>query len=135
MRLSRESEYGLRALLFLAEQPADTVLPVFKIASASGLPRNFLAKIFQKLVQHGLVKSFRGATRGYALARPPTAISIREVLDALEGPGLFERCVFWGNRCGSDDPCPLHEGWRKVKPQLVTFLEETTLDGLARDRA
>lgn len=110
------------------------MLPVSEIARAVGIPGSFLAKIFQKLVRHDVVRSFRGTIRGYALARPPETIRVREVLDAADGPGLFERCVFWDARCGDQDPCPLHEGWKQVRPQFLAFLDQTTLDDLARGR-
>lgn len=121
VKFSRESEYGLKGLLFLAKQPPGSILLLFEIAKASGLPQSFLAKIFQKLVHHGVLRSFRGAIRGYALGRPPKEISIREILEAIEGPDLFGRCIFWNNQCGNENPCPLHERWGKVKPQFVEF--------------
>ena len=132
MRFTRESEYGLSALLFLAGQLPDQVLPLSEIARASELPQNFLAKIFQKLAHHGVVRSFRGARRGYCLAREPGAIRVRELVEAIEGPGVFERCIFWNARCDSGDPCPLHDGWMRVSADLVRFLEETTLEDLTR---
>lgn len=135
MKFTRESEYGLKGLLFLAQQPPGKVMPLSEIARYQNLPHSFLAKIFQKLVQHGLVKSFRGATRGYALATPPKEISTREVLTAIEGPDLFERCIFWNDPCGGDNPCALHDGWKKTKPQFVEFLEQTTLEDLSQGRA
>lgn len=132
MRFTRESEYGLSALLFLAGRLPGEVLPLSEIARASGLPQNFLAKIFQKLAQHGMVRSFRGARRGYCLAHEPGAIRVRALVEAIEGPGVFERCIFWNARCDSGDPCPLHDGWMRVSADLVRFLEETTLQDLAR---
>ena len=132
MKLSSESLYGLKGLLFLAQQPAGSILPLNEIANASGLPRSFLAKIFQKFVQHGLVKSFRGASRGYALARPPKQIKTREVLEAIEGPDVFQRCIFWNDRCSDDNPCPLHEGWGKVRPRFVEMTERVTLAELSQ---
>ncbi|MBI3990328.1 MAG: Rrf2 family transcriptional regulator [candidate division NC10 bacterium] len=130
MKLSRESEYGLEGLLFLAKQPPGTVMLLGDIAKAQGLPQSFLAKIFQKFVQHGLVRSFRGRRRGYAMAKPPTAIPLKEVLEAVEGPDLFDRCIFWNNRCADTDPCRLHDRWKQIKPQLMRMMERTTLEDL-----
>jgi len=135
MKFSRESKYGLEALLHLVEQSPGRVLTALRIAKASGVPPSFLAKIFQKLAQHGIVRSFRGATRGYALARPANEINLRDILSAVEGPGLFERCVFWDASCGEEHPCLLHDGWKRVKSEIVGFLEQTTLDDIARSRA
>ena len=135
MKLSRESEYGIQGLIHLSQQPPGTVMQLAAIAEAQGLPLSFLAKIFQKLTQYGLIRSFRGATRGYTLSRPPGEISLREVLEAIEGPGLFEHCIFWSHHCAEDNPCILHEGWKQIKPKLTAMMEVTTLQDLVRRAA
>ena len=135
MRLSKESEYGLKGLVFLAQQPPGTVMLLRDVAAAQGLPQSFLAKIFRKFVQHGLVRSYRGKERGFALAKPPTAVPLKEVLHAVEGPDLYERCVFGNAHCGGDDPCPLHEAWSTVKPQFVELMERMTLAALTQEPA
>lgn len=132
MKLSRESEYGLEGLSVLAKQPPGTVMPLNEIATAQGLPQYFLAKIFQKLVQHGIVRSYRGKQRGYALARPPQEIHLKEVLEAIEGPDLFDRCIFWGSHCADLNPCLLHERWKELKPRFIAMMEQTTLEDLVR---
>ena len=135
MKLSRESEYGIQGLIHLAQQPAGTVMLLAAIAEAQELPQSFLAKIFQKFTQYGLVRSFRGATRGYTLSRPAGDITLKEVLEAIEGPGLFERCIFWSHRCAEDNPCILHEGWKQIKPKVTAMMEVTTLQDLVRRTA
>jgi Rrf2 family iron-sulfur cluster assembly transcriptional regulator len=135
MKLSRESEYGIQGLIHLAQQPTGTILQLATIAEAQHLPQSFLAKIFQKLTQYGLVRSFRGATRGYALSRPASDISLREILEAVEGPGLFEHCIFWSHHCADTNPCVLHEGWKQIKPKLTAMMEVTTLQDLVRRAA
>lgn len=132
MKLSRESEYGIQGLIHLARQPAGTVVQLAAIAEAQRLPQSFLAKIFQKLTQYGLVRSFRGATRGYTLSRPATRISLREVVEAIEGPDLFNRCLFWGHRCAEEDPCVLHDRWTQIRPKVTAMMEATSLQNLAR---
>ncbi|MBF8279986.1 MAG: Transcriptional regulator, partial [candidate division NC10 bacterium] len=56
----------------------------------------------------------------------------REVLEIIEGPGLFERCIFWSHRCAENKPCVLHEGWKQIKPKLTAMVEVTTLQDLVR---
>lgn len=135
MKLSRETEYGLMGLVHLAQQPEGTMMQPAAIAEAQGLPQSFLAKIFQKLTQYGMVRSFRGATRGYTLGRPPADITLREVLEIIEGAGLFEPRIFWSHRCAEDNPCILNEGWKQIKPKLTAMMEVTTLQDLARRAA
>jgi Rrf2 family protein len=129
VRLSRGSEYGLEGLVFLARQPRGTIKLINEIAEAQGLPRSFLAKIFQKFVQHGIVSSFRGRERGYALARPPGDIALKDILEAIDGPDLFDRCL-WNDRCREAEPCRLHDRWTHTRRGVVRMVSQTTLGDL-----
>lgn len=131
MKFRRESRHGLKGLIFLAQQPPGVVVTLHEIAAQQGLPQGFLAKIFPKFVQHGLVKSYRGSTRGYALARSPEEIKLREILEAVEGPFVVEQCFFGEERCNVTDPCPVHCRWREVRPIIKEVLESTTLRELS----
>lgn len=115
----------------LARQPKGTVMLLQEIAAARRLPPGFLARIFQKLRRHNLVSSHRGAVRGYALARPPREIKLREIFEAIEGPNPFGQCAFWPRRCDDRDPCRLHPAWATVSAKLRQVLEETTLEQVA----
>jgi Rrf2 family transcriptional regulator, iron-sulfur cluster assembly transcription factor len=133
MKFSRETYYGMRALAYMAKRP-DAVFEAAQLARRARLPRPFLAKILHSLAQHGVLRSFRGAQRGYTLARPPERITIREVVEALEGSDIFERCVFWSHGCSDRAPCPLHDTWRTVRPVVASLLERMTIADVASGR-
>lgn len=131
MKLSKASDYGLQGLFVLGAQSSGSVLLLSEIAEKAGVPQYFLAKIFLRLTQQGVLKSFRGRQRGYTLAKPTTEINLREVFEAIEGPDLFKRCIFWSDRCVEDNPCPLHEQWEEISHRLIKdVMERTKLDGL-----
>jgi len=127
VKLSRESEYGLAGLVHLARQHPGTVLAVKTIAAAEALPAMFLAKTFSRLARHGILRSHRGRRRGYELARSPREISVREILEGIEGPSLFAHCIFWSKECSEERPCPLHETWKVIRPQVKDLLSGMTL--------
>ncbi len=131
MKFKRESQYGLTGLAILAQQPSGTVMALEEIAAAQQLPRVFLAKIFPKLVRHGLVKSFRGAVRGYTLTKAPEEITLREILEAVEGPDISQRCFFGETPCDVTNPCLLHCRWREIRSVIGDLLERTSLKELA----
>jgi Rrf2 family protein len=131
MKFSRESYYGLLALTHLADQPPGTILQAAEIAECVDLPRMFLAKIVHKLGQHGILRSHRGTERGYALARPPKAITVREIVEVFDGPAVFSRCIFWSNACSDRDPCQLHGMWSAIRPKIAAMMDKTTLEQLA----
>lgn len=131
MRLSKESRYAIIGMEVLAGKPEGTILEVAQVAAEAGLPAPFLAKIFGKLTRHGILTSHRGKERGYALARPPREVKLRSVLEAVDGPDLFERCVFWTDTCDEVNPCPLHESWKSLRPLIAEAMSKTTLADLA----
>jgi Rrf2 family protein len=92
--LSRESQYGLEGLIVLARQPRGKIMLLRQIAQAGQLPAGFLARTLQKLRRHSLVSSHPGAVRGYALARPPQEIRLRDTFEAIEGPTVSRRFIF-----------------------------------------
>ncbi len=108
MQLTKQSEYALQGLVCLASQPRRVPVPLAEIAAAQHLPNSFLAKIFQKLVRHDLLTAERGPGSGYQLVRDSASVSIREILETVEGPQAFESCIFWRGHCGDDAPCLLH---------------------------
>ena len=133
MKLGRQSAYAFDGLLVLATKPFGLVMLLRDIAEAGNVPENFLAKIFQKLTRSGVLVSSRGAVRGYALARKPREIKVKEILLATEGLDLFDRCIFWSDRCADADPCPLHFRWKKVRQRIIgELMERTTLADLAK---
>ncbi len=134
MHFSRECEYALKGLAALAGRAEARPLVLSEIAARGQLPLSFLSKIFQKLHKHGLVISRRGVERGYALAREARAISLRAILEAIEGPDLFTRCVFAHHRCGEDQPCLAHPAWQAVRSQIQAAFEGTTLEDVVQAR-
>lgn len=131
MRLSRESEYALDALRYLASHGPDAVLQTADVAEGADLPKAFLSKILRKLSLHGILRSFRGKQRGYALAQPAGEISVKSVVEAIEGPEVFDHCIFWSNLCSDEDPCALHELWVTIRPQVEDRMDQLTLAHVA----
>ena len=127
MKLTRESQYALKAMAFLAEQPPATVVGARQVAEGAGISAPFAAKILLQLRGSGLLRSHRGSQRGYELARAADEISVREVLEAVEGEELFKRCVFWSHTCSEVSPCMLHPVWKSVRPEVADRLGRLTL--------
>ncbi|MBI4329479.1 MAG: Rrf2 family transcriptional regulator [Chloroflexi bacterium] len=135
MVFSRECEYAFKGLATLATEAAARPVMVSQIAALERLPLSFLRKIFQKLLQHGLIQSHRGARRGYTLVRPAAQITLREILEAIQGPDLFDRCLFAHYRCAEQGACLVHLAWQDVQPQVQAAFERTTLQDLLNARA
>jgi Rrf2 family protein len=132
MKLGKESRYAIEGLVVLAKKPFGTTMQLRDIAAAAGVPSNFLAKIFQKLSKANILTSSRGAVRGYALARRPNAINVKDVFVAVEGGDVFDRCIFWSDHCADLSPCLMHAEWKQVRQAIARRMQGITLACVAR---
>ena len=131
MELTRKGEYAIRGIVFLASQPTDQICLLSDIAAAVDVPQTFLAKIFQQFSKIGLVRSYRGTGGGFILGRPPEKISLLEVVEAVEGPIVPNRCVTGERDCSRADTCNVHPVWMDVKEQIREILAGVSLKDLA----
>jgi Rrf2 family protein len=132
MEISRRTDYGLRVILDLAGLPADARASTQEIATRQSVPSPFLAKIISQLALAGLVTTYRGASGGVALARPPSEISLLEVVEALEGPIRLNRCVLQPDECPRSGYCPIHGVWASAQADLTALLNGTTFADLVQ---
>ena len=133
MELTRKGEYAIRGIIYLARQPAGKMALISEIAEASEIPQTFLAKIFQNFAKQGIVNSYRGTGGGFVLGRSASQITLREVVEAVEGPIMPNRCLIGKGFCNRDTSCPVHPVWRKVQQQVLRILENVTIEELARE--
>jgi len=133
MNISTKGQYGLEALLDLTIHGEGTHLNIKSIADRQGLSEKYLEQIFGVLKRSGIVNSVRGAQGGYTLAKAPEDITVREVLNALEGPLSPVSCVVEGQEahCDRYDVCVTRAFWRKIMVELNRVTEGVTLSDLA----
>ncbi|AJE03186.1 RrF2 family transcriptional regulator [Geobacter pickeringii] len=131
MELTRKGEYAIRGIVYLAQLPPGKVALISEIAEAADVPQTFLAKILQSFAKIGIVKSFRGAGGGFTLGRSAGKITLREVVEAVEGPIMPNRCLLGAGSCERDGTCGVHPVWREVQGKVVEVLEGVTIEELA----
>jgi Rrf2 family iron-sulfur cluster assembly transcriptional regulator len=130
MRLTRGSDYAMRGMIYLAKQPAGKVCLVSQVAEAQGVPESYLAKIFQDLSRSGLVISHRGAKGGFALARDPDKITLRQVIEAVEGSIALSPCLDERVGCELSSVCEVHLILAEAQAQLFRVLDGATLQSV-----
>ncbi len=131
MLLSRRCEYAIRAVLYLTSQTPTAPLPVREVSRALDIPHAFLAKTVRDLVRAGIVSTQPGTGGGLSLARPADALTLKDVVLAVDGPELFESCVLRLPGCGELQPCPLHAAWVRTRERIDRMLSAATLDAVA----
>jgi len=127
MRLTRGSDYAMRGMIYLAKQPRGQICLVSDVAETQGVPESYLAKIFQDLSRSGLVVSHRGAKGGFALARDPDRITLRQVIEAVEGPIALSPCLDERVGCELSEVCEVHLVLAEAQAQLLRVLDGAAL--------
>jgi Rrf2 family iron-sulfur cluster assembly transcriptional regulator len=131
LQLTRGGEYAIRAMTYLARYPVGHVSSLHDVGQAQDIPESFLAKIFQSLVHAGLATSQRGAHGGFSLARTAGQISVRQVIEAVDGPIALNGCVLYPEECRRSSGCTMHAAWEVAQERLMAVLDDVTLEKLS----
>jgi len=136
MRFSTREQYGLRAMVELADRFGQGPVSLAEVARAQDISLPYLEQVIRRLRQAGLLLSSRGVHGGYVLARPPQAITIGEVLRVLEGSLIPIKCVSDEacSPCKREAYCATRTVWQLVRDRLVQALDNLTLADLCQPR-
>ena len=134
MKITSQEEYGLRCLLQLARTPQGQIVSVKEIGIKEGLSSAYVEKLLRILSKTGLVHSVRGLKGGYVLNRPPSAVTLGEVVRALWTVQTTDHICrhFTGNQrvCVHFSDCGIRSIWSGLTTYIQTFLDRTTLESL-----
>jgi Rrf2 family transcriptional regulator, iron-sulfur cluster assembly transcription factor len=134
MQITRAGEYGVLGLMNLARRNPGEMAMIDEVSRIERIPRSFLAKIFQSLAKAGLVRSVRGAGGGFVLIKEPSRISVLEVIEAIEGKIIFQRCKQGTPECDHAGGCALCGLFEQAQDGLKDVLVRTTLTDLIRQQ-
>lgn len=131
MQITRQADYALRAVLYLARLAPAQKASTGDIAEEQKIPPSFLAKIISQLSIAGLIHTARGARGGVSLSKPASDISILDVIEAIDGPITINECTTNPNSCPLTPECSLHQLWCNTRSELIKKLEETSFAQVA----
>lgn len=132
MIYSRGCEYAIRALAYMANQSGERFISAKEIGKKEGVPTFFLAKTLQKLAQAGVLRSFKGPTGGFGLARSPKQITLYDIVEAIDGTGDLNRCAAGLVACSDAAPCPMHSQFKQLREHVQRYLKRQTVADLAK---
>jgi Rrf2 family protein len=130
MQITRQADYAVRAVTYLAKQGPNQRAATSVVAREMKIPPSFLAKIISQLSIAGLLHTSRGARGGVTLAREPGKISILDVVEAIDGPIMLNECVGDPAGCSYNEECLVHPIWAEAQKNLVKQLSDTKFDQL-----
>lgn len=121
MRITQESDYALRVVLYLYKYGMGKRIEAKAISSHENVPPRFLLKLLRKLAAAGIIESYKGYDGGYAITKPPESVSILDVLEAIEGPVIINKCLADETMCnaGKAKTCQMHKALESVQKDLV----------------
>ena len=134
MNVSTKSEYGLRALIYLASHEDRGAVPAREIAVEWSVPVKYLEQILKTLKEAHLIESQVGVGGGYRLARPATLITAGEVIRVLDGRIAPMGCVSSTDYvpCEFEPSCGLRTLWARTRAAMLGVLDQTTIADLSR---
>ena len=130
LRFSTKGRYGTRIMIELASRYGKGLVFLKDIAKCQDLSSGYLEQILPYLKSAGLVNSRRGARGGYALSRPPSKITLREIIRALEGDLTVVDCVAETALCSKAKSCKSRNVWVEVSRRIEDVLDSFTLQDI-----
>jgi len=135
MQLTRAADYALRVMIHLTTlQPHErALLPA--LAEVADAPESFLSKVLQELTRAMLISSRRGKAGGFALLPRGRHATMREVVEAIDGPIRLNVCLTTGESCGRKLWCPAHPVWVEAQQAMLAVLDKARIEELAARQA
>ena len=133
LRLSKKADYALIAMKHLAQRQDAVSSSAREIAGAYDIPIELLAKILQKLVRTGLLRSLQGTRGGYVLSKPSTTITVGDIIQAIDGPFTVTACSTERNTCEQYGKCSIRDPLWRIKERIVAALGTVSLAEMAAE--
>jgi len=125
---SKTCEYAIRAVLYIAHKSAlDKRVGIKEIAAGIDSPELYLAKILQDLSRKGIISSAKGPNGGFYIENNALSKPISDIVEAVDGNGLFYGCALGLKQCSEINPCPLHDQFKAIRDQIKDLLYTTTI--------
>jgi Rrf2 family protein len=145
LRLSKKADYALIAMKHLAQQASVRTATALvngggvstnarEIAELYDIPIELMAKVLQRLVRTGLLISTQGTRGGYTLSRASRAISVADVIQAIDGPFTVTACSTDNNACDQYSKCSIRDPLWQIKERIVATLDTVTLAQMASEQ-
>ena len=130
---SRQCEYALQAVMFLARMREGERASIKEVAGKLRIPHHFLAKILQNLTRKGLLDSLKGPTGGFRLAMPAGDITLFHIVEAIDGVEFTRRCVMGLPECSGKHPCAVHAQWGDLRDGIYAMLVRQSIGEMAKE--
>lgn len=129
--IRRNTDYALRAAVELAGRFGDVPVATKELSGRQGIPYQLACKLLQRLNKARIVKSTLGPAGGFMLNRNPSKITVRQVVEAVQGPVRLSRCLFAKNFCRLSKRCTINPELGRLQKNINVFLDGLSLRQLS----
>lgn len=133
IRINRQTDYAIRIILALAKQGDEAMLSTSQIQQKMLIPKALSLRVVAELAKGGFIITYPGRVGGLKLARPASAINLRQVVTYFENNFTVSECLHGGGDCPFEHSCPVRCRWARLQALILQELENTTFDELARE--
>lgn len=133
--ITKKAEYAIIILTELASHPEGTVITSKKISRNRAIPSNLVVQLLSVLKEAGWTSGTRGPAGGIRLLIDPSEVSLRQVIEKIDGPIGITRCLFSDTPCQNKTHCSLRGIWAEAQQSMLTVLEQVTIKDLAEKAA
>ena len=130
---SRQCEYALQAVTYLALKPPGTMTSIKELTKRLDIPYHFLAKILQNLTYKGLLASQKGPSGGFALGMAAKDITLFHIVEVIDGVDFTNKCVLGFSECSGKNPCAVHTKWGGLRDQIYEMLVNKNISQMAKE--
>ena len=134
-RILKHTDYAARVVLHIAGLGAGAQVPISEIAKQRLMPAPFVRRVVARLASAGILRTIRGSKGGVSLARPAAEISLMDVIRAMEGGIVLNRCVTEPTDCPFSGECPVRNTWCEITRGLEESLKNATFDAMLNPAA
>lgn len=135
LKINRQTDYAVRVVLALAKHGEGSRLSSAEIQQEMLIPKAFMTRIVAQLSRHGLINTYPGRDGGLTLPRPASQITLKDVVEAFEGPILLSECmqVKGENDCPFQSNCPVRSKWGRVQVAMLREMASITFEDLVKE--
>jgi Rrf2 family protein len=135
LKINRQTDYAIRVVLALSRRSEGIRLSSSEIQQEMLIPKSFMARIVAQVSREGLINTFPGREGGLTLPRPTSQITLKDVVEAFEGPILLSECmqVKGEDDCPFQANCPVRSKWGRVQLAMMREMASITFEDLAKE--
>ncbi|MEZ5070737.1 MAG: Rrf2 family transcriptional regulator [Bacteroidales bacterium] len=127
MDFSKTTSYAITVLNYLAKN-GEKRFTAKELNQELDIPWQYLRRLLTNLSKDGFIEGVKGRTGGFSLARNPREITIASIVESTEGMAIFNKCIMGFHECPSAEKCVMHDTWEQARDNIVSLLQNTTLD-------